>query len=53
MLCPQIRGMYASHLKVWLRYFPRGSFLIINSRDYFDDKNRTMIKVWNFSKGEY
>jgi hypothetical protein len=50
MSCSQIRGMYASHLKVWLRYFPRGSFLIINSRDYFDDNNGTMIKVRNCIK---
>lgn len=35
---PQLfRGMYARYLEVWLRYFPRSSFLILQSEECFKD----------------
>lgn len=47
--CDQIlRGMYAPYLKVWFRYFPRSSFLILDSRRYFRDSYATMTQVLNF-----
>ena len=31
--------MYAAHLRVWFRYFPRSSFLLLKSDDYFDNRS--------------
>ena len=45
-LCPQLlRGMYATYLKIWFQFFPRDSFLILNSVDFFEDNRATAKKV--------
>lgn len=36
------RGMYSVYLRVWFRFFPRESFLIIKSSDYFADAEATL-----------
>ena len=43
---PQLfRGMYARYLEVWLRYFPRSSFLILQSEECFKDWHGCMKQV--------
>ncbi len=37
--------MYAPFLRIWLRFFPRDSFLIINSEDYFRDDRGVICKA--------
>ena len=46
MLLVQIlRGMYATYLKIWFSYFPRDSFLILNSVEFFEDNRAVLRKV--------
>ena len=47
--CDQIfRGFYAMQLKQWFKFFPRSSFLIIESQEYFSNPKEVTIKVLTF-----
>ena len=47
--CDQIfRGFYAMQLKHWFRFFPRSSFLVINSADFFSNRRAVTEKVAKF-----
>ena len=39
-----LRHRYAQFLRVWFRSFPRDSFLILNSVEFFED-NRKVLKM--------
>ncbi|GAX78166.1 hypothetical protein CEUSTIGMA_g5608.t1 [Chlamydomonas eustigma] len=49
--CEQLfRGMHAAHLRIWLKFFPREAFLLVNSMDLFlaDSRNNTIKEILDF-----
>jgi hypothetical protein len=47
--CDQLlRGMYTVYLERWLRFFPKSSFLLIKSEDFFQNPNKTISNIFDF-----
>jgi hypothetical protein len=42
--------MYATYLDIWFNFFPRESFLILNSVEFFEDNSAVVRKVRRFDK---
>ena len=42
------RGIYIEQLSRWMQFFPRKSFLILNSEEFWKNPKRNMKQVWNF-----
>lgn len=42
------RGLYAQHIRHWLRHFPHDQLLFIKSEDFFADPRNTLQKVYEF-----
>lgn len=43
-----IRGLYAEHIKKWLKHFNREQFLFIKSEDFFKEPRSILAKVCRF-----